>query len=168
MDPSNVKLTLAYDGTDFHGFQRQPGLRTVQGVLEDWLFEASGQTVDVTGASRTDAGVHARDQAVQFSASMIKVPTARLLAYARGTLPVDLVIKDVELVPEDFNVRFAARWETYRYSLDLGKVPDVFMRRYAMHVPRELDEDAMREAASYFVGTHDFKVSKPKYSSIDR
>ncbi len=153
---TSVKLTLAYDGTDFHGFARQPGLRTVQGELEKWLSEASERPVEVIGASRTDAGVHAGAQAVQFAADSLKVPPERLMAYARGTLPHDLTIRNWEVVPADFHVRFAARWKTYRYMLDLGQVPDVFVRRFATHVPQPLSEEAMREGASALHGTHDF------------
>lgn len=151
-----IKLTLEYDGTDFHGFQRQSGLRTVQGVLEEWLTRAAGQLVEVAGASRTDAGVHARAQVVQFLAAPVPIPAEKLLMYAKGTLPRDIVVKKVEKVSENFNVRSDARWKTYRYVLDLGHVPDVFMRRYAVHVSQRLNETAIQDAALHMVGTHDF------------
>ena len=156
MDAFTVKMTLAYDGTEFHGFQRQPGLRTVQGVLETWLSGVAGQAVEVTGASRTDAGVHAREQAVQFDLSKVPIPIERLLHFSKGTLPSDIVVTKVEKVPEQHHVRFDALWKTYRYALDLGKVPDVFQRRYAYHVAQPISAIAMQTAADQLIGTHDF------------
>ncbi len=156
MEVFNVKLTLAYDGTDFHGFQRQPGLRTVQGVLETWLSGVAGQAVEVTGASRTDAGVHAKAQAVQFDAVKVPIPPERLLLFSKGTLPPDIVVTKVEKVSEHHHVRFDALWKTYRYVLDFGEVPDVFRRRYAYHVAYPVDDEKMQTAADQLLGTHDF------------
>ncbi len=156
MEDFNVKLTLAYDGTDFHGFQRQPGLRTVQGELETWLSGVAGQAVEVIGASRTDAGVHARAQAVQFDAVKVPIPIERLLLFSKGTLPPDIVVTNVEKVPENYHVRFNALWKTYRYVLDLGKVPDVFQKRFAYHVATPIIATAMQTAADQLLGTHDF------------
>ncbi len=156
MEVFNVKLTLAYDGTDFHGFQRQPGLRTVQGVLEAWLSSIAGHEVEVIGASRTDAGVHARAQAIQYDAAKVPVPPARMVHFAKSTLPPDLVVTVADKVHEHFHVRFDALWKTYRYVLDVGKVPDVFRRRYAYHVAYAVDDEKMQSAADQLLGTHDF------------
>lgn len=156
MDLPKLKLTLGYDGTEFHGFQRQSGLRTVQGELEQWLSRAAGNPVVVTGASRTDAGVHARSQVVHFAANEIPIPAKNLMAYARGTLPQDLVLRKVELKRQEFHARFGTRFKTYRYMLDIGSVPDVFLRRYAFHVPHELHLGLMQQAAGALVGRHDF------------
>ncbi|WP_054950973.1 tRNA pseudouridine(38-40) synthase TruA [Numidum massiliense] len=152
-----IKLTIAYDGTDFHGFQVQlaPPVRTVQGVLEEVLGSICAKEVAVTGAGRTDSGVHARAQVVTFETSG-KMPAERWSRVLNHRLPRDIVVRQAEVVPEAFHPRFDAREKVYRYTLETAALPDVFTRRYYTHLPRTLDVAAMRAAAQHLIGTHDF------------
>jgi tRNA pseudouridine38-40 synthase len=154
---TKAKLIVAYDGTDFCGFQRQPGLRTVQGELERALGRLLGRAVEVTGASRTDAGVHARAQVVHVDlAPGLRVPIERWQMALRYRLPQDLAVVAVEEVGEGFHARHDARCKTYRYTLDTTPRPSVFTVRYATPVYRTLDVEAMRGASLALVGRHDF------------
>lgn len=154
---TRAKLVVAYDGTDFCGFQRQPGLRTVQGELECALGRLFGQAVEVTGASRTDAGVHARAQVVHVDLVRdIRVPVERWRTALRYRLPPDLTVVAAEEVGDGFHARHDARRKTYRYTLDTSSSPSVFTARYATPVYRTLDVAAMREAAIPLLGRHDF------------
>lgn len=151
----NIKLTVAYEGTDFHGFQVQPRLRTVQGELEQAIRKLTGEEIQVTGSGRTDAGVHAWGQIVNFYTSS-RIPTEKWAIAMNVTLPDDLVIRAAEEVVESFHSRFDAVGKIYRYQIDRGVYPDVFARRYAWHVPYALDVQRMRDAAESLVGRHDF------------
>ena len=155
MRARNLKLTVQYDGTDLAGFQRQPGPKTVQGELEANLARIVGHTVQVTGAGRTDAGVHARGQvcSVQVTAS---IPTDRVPRAFNGLLPDDIAVASAEEVPEAFNARRDARGKVYRYTILNRRVPSPFLRRFVWHVPRPLDVGAMAEAGAALVGEHDF------------
>lgn len=152
---ANLKLTVAYDGTRFSGFQRQPGRQTVQGVLEEVLGELAGREVQVFGAGRTDAGVHARAQVVHLDWPG-PVPWQRLPQVLLRRLPDDVAVLDAAPAAEDFHARYSAVGKCYRYTVDRSPVPDVFRRRYAYHEPRPLAVDAMRAAAEQLEGTHDF------------
>ncbi|MEX1287057.1 MAG: tRNA pseudouridine(38-40) synthase TruA [Acidimicrobiia bacterium] len=152
---TTVRLDLAYDGTDFHGWARQPDLRTVQGELEAALTTVLGRSVDTVVAGRTDAGVHARHQVVS-----VEFPEApdldRLQRSLRRLVPADVAIWRVAPAPDGFNARFDAVSRAYRYRLDVGPVADPARRRRAWHVPHALDLAAMSEAATAFRGEHDF------------
>lgn len=150
-----IKLQIAYDGTDFHGFARQDGLRTVQGVLEDTLRRVSKHPVEVFGSGRTDAGVHARAQVVHFTQEF-GPPAERYVYLMRRALPQDLVAVSAENVPEDFHARFSVRSKTYRYSIQRAKVPDIYTHRFTWHEPRPMDVSVMRREAQALIGTHDF------------
>ncbi|MBX5435828.1 MAG: tRNA pseudouridine(38-40) synthase TruA [Alicyclobacillaceae bacterium] len=151
----NIKLTIAYDGTDFHGFARQRGLRTVQGVLEEALERVLGRPTQVNGSGRTDAGVHARAQVVNWTQEY-GPPPERYPVLLQRLLPPDIVpLEAAEAVPA-FHARYSALRKTYRYTIHQAPVEDVFTRRYTWHVPQRLDLDAMRAAAAYLVGEHDF------------
>ncbi|MCL6547988.1 MAG: tRNA pseudouridine(38-40) synthase TruA [Alicyclobacillus sp.] len=150
-----IKLTIAYDGTDFHGFARQRGLRTVQGELEAALARVIGPGVEVHGSGRTDAGVHARAQVVHWTQSQ-GPPAERYPPLLRRLLPPDIVaVRAAEVVPE-FHARFSALRKTYRYTVQRAEVEDVFTKRYCWHVPQPLNLAAMREAAGHLEGEHDF------------
>ncbi|MDI3257767.1 MAG: tRNA pseudouridine(38-40) synthase TruA [Kyrpidia sp.] len=151
----NLRATVAYDGTDFHGFQRQPGLRTVQGVLEECLSGLAGRPVGIAGAGRTDAGVHARAQVITFEWSG-PMPWSRLKRVLFHRLPGDVVVSEIEPAPPHFHARFSAVGKCYRYTVDRGAFPDVFSRRYALHEPRPLDLSAMAAGARELTGTHDY------------
>jgi tRNA pseudouridine38-40 synthase len=150
-----LKMTVAYDGTDFSGFQRQPGCRTVQDTLENAFARIAGHPVQVTASGRTDAGVHARGQMIHWDTDS-PLPVERWLKAVNPRLPKDVIIRSVERVSENFHARKDACWKWYRYRWDTRPVPDLFVRRYATHWPRALDLDAMAQAAHHLTGTHDF------------
>ncbi len=151
-----LKLTLAYDGTEFHGWQRQDGVRTVQGELETALrVVLDRQQIEVVGASRTDQGVHAWGQVSSFALSH-PIPCARLARAMNGRLPPDVRVRHVEEVDHDFSARFSAIGKHYLYRIDWRAEIDPFSRRFVAHVPLKLDVERMRLAAERFVGEYDF------------
>ncbi|MDR1194328.1 MAG: tRNA pseudouridine synthase A [Peptococcaceae bacterium] len=155
----NIMLTVAYDGTDFYGFQSQAGtgLPTVQESLEAAIFRLTGQKTAVEGSGRTDTGVHAWGQVVHFFADSAIPPERWKLALA-AHLPASITVRDSRPAPPGFHARFAAKEKTYVYQFYLGPLPSPFYRRYACHVPYALDLPAMREAAAYFEGSRDFRA----------
>ncbi len=154
--PSNWKLTLAYDGTDYCGWQVQPGLPTVQGELADALERITGERVLPQGSGRTDAGVHALAQVASFLLEA-PIPPENLHRALNRTLPAAIRILQAETVPEDFHARHSARSKWYEYRIFRGEICPPWTARYvyALHWP--LDVDAMRQAAPAFVGEHDFR-----------
>jgi tRNA pseudouridine38-40 synthase len=152
----NIRLTVAYDGTDFHGFQIQPQLRTVQGVLQEALrLITKEEALQIHGSGRTDAGVHAWGQVVNFI-TQSRIPLEKWPVALNVRLPNDLVIREAFEEPLDFHARFSAKRKVYRYMIDRATYPNVFQARYAYHVPYPLDLARMREAAAHFIGRHDF------------
>jgi tRNA pseudouridine38-40 synthase len=151
----NVLLTIEYDGSGFHGWQRQPGKLTVQGELERVLtYIFGGIKTEVNGASRTDAGVHAYGQS-----ATISVPTnipAERIPLAVNPLLEGIRITKAEEKPEGFHARFDAKGKTYIYRIVSAPEPDIFMRSYCYYVPNRPDAEAMKEAAKSLTGTHDF------------
>ncbi|PTX58213.1 tRNA pseudouridine38-40 synthase [Melghirimyces profundicolus] len=166
MTVRKLKMTVSYDGTDYSGFQRQPDKRTVQGMLEECLTRVTGESVTVTGAGRTDAGVHALGQVVHFETS-VPIPTERWDRVMNAALPRDLQVQKVERVPPKFHARKSACWKRYRYTLDTGRIPDLFRRRFRTHYPRSLDPGQMKRAARHLVGTHDFTSLSAARASVE-
>lgn len=161
----NLKLTVAYDGTRLVGWQRQAQGTSVQGLLEDAVAELEGRRVTVHGAGRTDAGVHARGQVASVVVgSDLGVATVEKALNAR--LPDDVRVLSVEDAPPDFHARFSARSKTYQYRLRTAAVADPFDRAYVWHVPAQLDVEAMRRAAAYLVGRHDFAAFQSAGSTV--
>ncbi len=152
----NLRLQVEYDGADFHGFARQQGVRTVQGVLESALQATLKEPIEVIGASRTDAGVHARGQVVNFFTSR-PVPVERLTAILNRRLPMDLKVIRAREVSANFHARFSAKSRVYRYSIYTGAHPSVWKIRYAWHYPHTLDCAAMQAALEWILGEHDFR-----------
>ena len=152
----NIQLIMAYDGTDFHGWQRQPGLRTIQQVLEDAIGELTGAAATITAASRTDAGVHALGQSVHFlTASGHSAETiARAL---NATLPPEIRVLEARERPQAFHATLDAKSKRYRYSIDNGRIASPFQLRYRWHVRRPLDVAAMATAGAALLGRHDFR-----------
>ena len=151
------RARVEYDGTDFAGFQVNPGRRTVQGVLEDALRRlgnGAGERVD--GAGRTDAGVHASGQVIAFSYDG-RLATTELGTALDALLPPDVVIRDVRRAPARFNPRYAARYREYRYTVWNGPRSPL-RERYALGVRIPLDTAAMERAGSVFIGRHDFSA----------
>jgi tRNA pseudouridine38-40 synthase len=161
------RVTLAYDGTDFLGWQRQARSdRTVQGVLEDALARlAEGGGVTVVGAGRTDAGVHALGQVASFGLPRDIDPTG-LRRALNGLLPEDVRVLEAARVPEGFNARRSAASKLYRYVLDCGGVPLPQRRRGTAWVPWHLDVTAVQRVASLFLGRHDFRSLASAGSSV--
>jgi tRNA pseudouridine38-40 synthase len=151
----NIKLTVAYEGTDFRGWQVQPGQPTVQGALMDLLHRLTGELPALHGAGRTDAGVHAWGQVANFTTESALAPRefARAL---NALLPPAIRIRDAAEVPLDFHARWLACAKTYRYRIFRGPVVPPFSYRYVLHDSRPLDFAAMAQAARYFEGEHDF------------
>ncbi|HEY8394278.1 MAG TPA: tRNA pseudouridine(38-40) synthase TruA [Thermaerobacter sp.] len=163
----NLRLVLAYDGSEFAGWQRQPGRRTVQAVVEEALARLLGHPVRVVAAGRTDAGVHARAQVVNFRTSR-PFPTGRLVPALQGLLPPDVVAVWADEVPPGFHARYSARRKTYVYYLWRAEVPDPLHRRWRWHIRQALDVAAMRDAARRFEGEHDFAAFKASGSPVRR
>ncbi len=155
----NIKLTLAYDGTNYYGFQEQrgTGLVTIQEVLEQRLGQMAGRRVQVIGAGRTDSGVHARGQVVNFDAAGWPIPVERMPLAINGMLPRDIVVTDAREVGEDFHARKSARAKTYCYSIWNNRIPSPFDRLYSSFLPAPLDDAAMSTACAFLMGKHDFK-----------
>jgi len=151
----NFKLTLQYDGTDFHGWQMQPALRTVQGELTAALSLIDGHDVVVHGSGRTDAGVHAEGQVASVVLQKEISPT-KLRAAINGNVGKDLRVIEVGTASEDFHARYSAIEKTYRYRVVTGPVISPFWVRYALQEARPLDLERMRESAQLFLGTHDW------------
>lgn len=169
----NVLLTIAYDGSQFHGWQKQPSQKTVQGHLEQVMSRVFGKEILLSGTSRTDAGVHALGQRASFKADL-GIPTEKIALVVNNALcaaenaggfaksPVRILKS--EDVPMDFHARFNCKGKTYVYRITAGTGDDpdsglslVFDRNYTYHLGQRLDADAMNEAAGYLVGTMDFK-----------
>lgn len=164
----NFKVTVAYDGTNYHGFQKQrnTGLATIQGILEDKLSRLAGQPVKVTGAGRTDAGVHARGQVINFKVRGWTIPADRIPCALNRVLPPDIVAVDAREADGDFHARFMARSKTYSYTIFNNRLPSPFYRLYSYHVSRSLDLHAMQAAAGLLTGEHDFKAFQAAGSSV--
>ena len=151
-----LKLTLAYDGTDFAGWQVQPGRRTVQQTLEDVLTKIAGHPVKVVASGRTDAAVHALAQVVSFQTSS-ELPADIWLRAINAELHRDLAALKVDEATPGFNARRDAKRKQYRYVLQDGRIRDAFSRNYVWHCFRQLDAEAMHRAAQPLVGKHDFR-----------
>jgi tRNA pseudouridine38-40 synthase len=151
----NIKLTLAYDGSEFRGWQIQPGLPTVQGMLSDVIGRITGEKVLPQGSGRTDTGVHAMAQVASFETSS-PIPAVNLRIVLNDHLPAAIRVLDVQEVAPNFHARHSATAKTYRYRVYRGDVVPPWLARYVAHHPWPLDEDAVFAAAKYVVGEHDF------------
>ena len=152
----NLKLTIAYDGTDFHGWQLQPELRTVQGVLDHAIAALTRDKPTTIASGRTDAGVHALGQVVHFLSPTHLSPDT-LRKGLNALLPADVRVLEVEDRPQAFHATLDARSKRYRYVIDNRPVADPFLTRYAWHLFHHLDEAAMLRASRPLLGRHDFR-----------
>ena len=152
-----IKITLAYDGTQYHGWQVQPALTTIQGTLQDVLAEIEGHPIHVEGSGRTDAGVHALAQAAAFSLDN-PIPLENLQRAMNRLLPRDIRVLSAEERDAGFNPRYDARAKTYEYRIFRGPVCSPFERCYVYHYPFPLDLVRLLDAAPLFEGQHDFSA----------
>ncbi|MCP4451644.1 MAG: tRNA pseudouridine synthase A, partial [Planctomycetes bacterium] len=150
-----IKLTIAYDGTDYHGWQIQPGLKTVQGVLCHAVSQVCQTSTHVAGSGRTDAGVHAQGQVGVFKSCHDHVGETLHLAINQH-LPRDIVVCHAQEVSPDFDVIRHVRQKHYQYTLHLARVPNVRSARFSWLYPGRLDCHMMQEAAQSLKGEHDF------------
>ncbi len=149
------RLDIGYDGSGFHGYARQTGLRTVQGDLEAALETLLKEEVKTSVAGRTDGGVHARHQVVSFAHGSA-LDTASFARSLRGLVAPQVAIQEMSVVPDDFSARFSATSRRYRYRVDMRPAHDPLARGFVWHVARSLDVAAMSAAAAAFIGEHDF------------
>lgn len=150
-----IKLTLAYEGTDFHGWQVQPGKATVQGAVNDVLRRITQERITVHGAGRTDAGVHAEGQVAHFKTSS-EIGARELQRALNALLPPAIRVVGAEEAERNFHARHQAVVKTYCYRIYRGAIVPPFLSRYVLHYPFPLDEAAMGRAARVFEGEHDF------------
>ena len=164
-------IYLAYDGTAYHGWQIQPNGASVQECLMKALSTLLRREVEVVGAGRTDAGVHALGQVANFHTESA-MSVEEILEYCNRYLPEDIAVVEVSEAAPRFHSRLNATGKRYRYRIINSQIPDVFWRRYATEEPEELDLDAMRKAAELLLGEHDFKAftsaKKSKKSTVRR
>ncbi|MDI6822387.1 MAG: tRNA pseudouridine(38-40) synthase TruA [Actinomycetota bacterium] len=151
----NIKLVMEYKGTNYHGFQRQPNLPTIQGELEKTLSQILQENIVVKSAGRTDAGVHALHQVINFR-TRSQIPLLRLQHSLNSLLPRDIAVKEAEEVDESFDARRNATSREYKYFIMNKDHPSPFFAEFSHFIASSLDIDAMQEAAKLFLGTHDF------------
>jgi tRNA pseudouridine38-40 synthase len=151
----NLKLVLAYDGSEFSGWQVQPDAATIQGTLASAIGRITGEKVLPQGSGRTDAGVHALAQVASFSTES-PIPAENLIKALNDVLPAAIRVLEVGEVAADFHARKSARAKTYRYRIYRGTICPPFLARYVWHYPYPLDEGSMQAAAALVVGEHDF------------
>lgn len=150
-----IKLTLEYDGTSYHGWQRQPRLPTIQGAVEKALSQLTGKSIPLHGAGRTDAGVHALGQVASFQSEVTFQPEVWVRAL-NALLPRDIAILAAEAVEPTFHARFSAKTKTYSYFIHNSRRPSPLRRQSAWHLFHPLDLHKMKAAAKELVGRHDF------------
>ena len=162
----NYRLTLQYDGTDFHGWQIQEEHRTVQGELSRVVELIEGRGVVVHGSGRTDAGVHAEGQVASFHLGR-EMTTERLRAALNGNLSRDVRVLEVAVSTDDFHARYSAKEKTYVYRIFRSPVMSPFWNRYALHEARELNTKKIKEAARLFLGEHDWTAFSSAQSDAE-
>ena len=149
----NIRLTLEYEGTNFHGWQVQPKGRTIQGEIEDKLKRILKEKVSLIGAGRTDAGVHALGQVANFKTNS-KLKLENMFKGLNSLLPPDIIVKDIKEVKNDFHARFSAKSRVYKYRIYLNR--SAVLRRFVWEVGYALDLDKMEAVARKILGRHDF------------
>lgn len=153
----NIRIMIAYEGTRYHGWQRQrTNSNTIQEKLETLLSRMTGETIEINGSGRTDAGVHARAQVANFHTASA-MTTEEMRDYMNEYLPSDIAVLKADDAGPRFHARLNATGKIYCYRIWYSPVPNVFERNFLYQFPEKLNEEAMREAAAYFRGSHDFK-----------
>lgn len=160
----NIKLIIEYDGKGFNGWQKQPGKPNIQGEIENAIERITGEEVELYASGRTDAGVHAIAQTANFKTNS-NIPIEKLCLAINSQLKNSIVIKEATEVDEKFHCRYNCKGKKYRYIINNSTNGSAIYRGLEYHMPVKLDVDKMREAAKYFVGTHDFKAFKSSGTS---
>lgn len=154
---TRYKMTMAYDGHLFHGFQMQPNQRTVQGTIEQALAKMTkGKRVIVEGSGRTDSGVHAVGQVIHFDYPGNPIPANKMILALNSMMPMDIIFNECEIVDENFHARYSIKGKWYRYRVSLDHFVNPFKRFYTGHYPYPVDIAKMQMAAKDLLGTHDF------------
>jgi tRNA pseudouridine38-40 synthase len=166
---TNFKITIEYDGSAYHGWQRQSSEQTIQGEIENALKTMTGNSVAVTGSGRTDAGVHALNQTANFRCAASLTPEV-FLKGLNSLLPEDIVISSCKIVPEKFHARYDVKSKVYHYRILNRTLPAAISRQYAWHIRKKLNLSAMQEALRCIIGSHDFKAfegsGSPRVSTV--
>ena len=155
-------MTLAYDGTNYVGWQIQTNGRAIQEVVERAIFRLTGENVRLLVAGRTDSGVHALGQVCSFQTET-RIPCLGFRNALQDILPEDILIREVEDVPLSFHATYSAKCKHYRYVILNSKLPNPFSKRYAYHYHVELNAELMQAAAQELIGTHDFRCFESKW-----
>lgn len=152
-----LMLKIAYDGTNYHGFQRQNNALAVQELIEKALKKILKEDINLAASGRTDTGVHALEQVVSFATNG-RIPTDRIVPALKSFLPKDIVVYEAKEVEQDFNARFSALDKTYRYKIKVSAIENPFSRNYVWQINKELHLSAMQEASDFLLGRHDFSA----------
>lgn len=167
MSSRNIKLTIEFDGTRYHGWQLQENALTVQEVITSAIRALTGEDCNLTGSGRTDAGVHAMGFVANFYTAS-RIPPDRFAFALYSLLPDDISIRDSEEVPHEFHSRFSAKGKKYRYLIHNSRIKSALLNNRAYNVPIcTLDVEKMQAAADHFLGTHDFKAFMAAGSSLE-
>lgn len=161
----NIKLTIEYDGTNYHGWQSQINAVAIQDVIEDAIKKLTGEACKLTGSSRTDVGVHALGQVANFFTNS-NIPSDRFSYALNSVLPEDIVIKWSEEVDKDFHSRYSSKGKKYVYCINNSRFPSALFRKRTFYVARELNINLMKEAAVFLIGKHDFSAFRASGSSV--
>lgn len=161
----NIKLTISYDGTNYHGWQKQNGALTIQSVIEEAIYKLTGENVDLIASGRTDANVHAIGQVANFKTNS-KIFPEKFFVALNSILNDDIRIISSEEVDFDFNSRFAAKKKTYLYQIYNSKIHDPFYRMFSWHIPYSLNLSLMESALKNLEGEHDFKAFMSSNSNV--
>lgn len=155
----NIVLKVAYDGTNYHGFQRQTRQTAIQNVLESRLAKIFGGAIELAAAGRTDAGVHARGQVVNFFTEGT-IPVEKIPIAAASVLPTDITVREAWEADENFSARFSVKNKIYIYKIHIGETSEPLVDRYAWHVRPPIDVEQMRAVLKLLIGKHDFSSFK--------
>lgn len=161
----NIKMIIEYDGSNYHGWQSQTNASSIQDTIEKALFQLTKESINITGSSRTDFGVHAYGQTANFTTNS-NIPPDKFSYALNKFLPYDIVIKKSEEVRIDFHSRYWAKGKKYRYLIHNSHFPSALLRNRVYHVPHILNIENMQEGSTYLTGTHDFSAFKASGSSV--
>ncbi len=161
----NIRLLIEYDGTGYHGWQRQANALSVQEIMEDSIEKIVCHQVKLIGAGRTDAGVHALGQTANFYTTS-SIPSGRIADAVNSVLPEDIVVREAEEVQEEFHARYSAKGKSYKYIVNNAKYPSALQRNREYHYPYELDFETMECSLHTLLGEHDFKGFMASGSSV--